>query len=473
MPEFSDHLKSYLKRNHLTQSFLATTIDCSPASAGRIVRGERDITEYEFQRLLSIIPTLEEKQRFTELYNRLTEPELYECRDILKNIMKISATSTFHNITTISSTVSTAVRNFFNRISTGVVREDVYTNLPGNNCYLLYDALNIVKNKNIAKLVHLVQLEHLQTANRHKHSPYNMHVFECTLQLALLCPTYSPYYTYVDSMALNTRASFHFDYFLFDSSELLLFNHDLSTCMTLKERKNLRAYRSNFFQSFNAYVNNQLFQRSSQAAEFISSMIENYKSDIPSYFFSNSPCVSKLFDYTIDFIKIKPELIQMVPEIEQTLASYQYVSSTLQKNLRLTIFDIMTEQGLSNFVETGHFDGVLSSVFEDYNYSERAQMLKNMLKYLRKQQNQFKMIKRDSDIGEAFIIELYKKTKCIKMYFFTKDNNLFSLTIQEENLYASFEDFLANIDSIYPIYTPAETLQILRGYIENLDKKQS
>ena len=469
-------LSEWCSEHNYTQKELTALFNgkLSRPTISRILNNQRQLTSDEFKILkekLQLSP--EELRRFEKEYTKsVIGEDRYKCRKIIQHILRLSSDNVIFRVNTLLNTeITNYLLDLLHSINSGNRKESLYTNLPGDNCYILYNALKAYPNvKNLEKIIHVVRLETKQNASGgYSSSLHNMQILECVLQIALVSSVYSPRYTYIDSE--KESVCYHlYPYYIFCSSHLLLFNQALTDCITITDSGIIHKFLREFLEKFNSRTYLEFFKRKSNIVELIDDILTNNIESMPNVFFSNAPCIGKLLAFSQEYVKIKKEFQEKYQECIHTINS----CSTLFKQLTLAYpnhIDILSENGLIDFVHNGYFEGILRIPFEDSTLLTRKQMLKNMKQYIAKSPESHILIKQEHGIGKAFILEMYNKERGITLYFFGESNNLFSLTITEPSIYCEFENFMSNISSIYEIYSPEEIGGVFDKYISWLDEQ--
>lgn len=144
---------------------------------------------------------------------------------------------------------------------------------------------------------------------------------------------------------------------------------------------------------------------------------------------SSYPCLAQFVDYETMKSAVRPELPNkdMLVEI-----AYSHYSNTYE---RVEQLNIVSEQGIKRFAETGNFGEISGEFINCVDTEHRVKILKKATQAI--ENDRFYILDKNKiAIPKGFMIEKYANK--VMFYFFDTDKENFALY---ENFYAEFKDF--------------------------------
>lgn len=340
-------------------------------------------------------------------------------------------------------------------------KQILFTNLPHTFETFFNDVQTLFFMNTDKKVIIYHLFTFLSSPGHTSHVNYNLEILFHILPLALSpYEDYQPYYTYT-SCAIHDIDFVPWNYYLVTDDYAFTISADMATGILHFDSEIIETYQHRVKQikkRMSPLLNPiPLLGQACDYYHYFTSQLGN-----PIFSMEYTPCVSFLFppsrlselmNYLTSDI-LKDENKELLNEMLKTLISSAQKDTT----------HIISEQGLSYFMENGKLLGQGAYYFPSFSMKDRKKALEKFLSHVRKKNN-FICFRSNFIVPQNIYIELYGNN-FILFLLFRPDMQMKFCYIQESSLYEAFYDFMDSLPETNSTLNNEELIALLEYYLE-------
>lgn len=481
MSRFSTLLSGYISSQNVKIASLAAFCQYDRATLYRIVKGQRQPTGLEqvrqFSRFFNLSPT-ESDELVEAYYEQLYGVESYRShRNVMDFLLsfsefintapyRLNISVDFTNANPIIDAPCTVLKSSGALTNALIYAFGQEAALPDGEVMIavqpgarsVFSVLEQVDRSHNLKITHLICLDN--TGNR---LDANIDALSCTLTTLSKHRNYTCSYYYDDTASRFDDYSL-LPYLVITSDMAISFNASGTAGFCYRFPEAVEIFRS-------------FFLKLAASATLLHHRIETIFEEIA--FFQARGATSREF-HCIDAVPcilafIPPHILGRVVMEDNPLREdgLKMIAAYLQ-NIH-TLFTktdsgcYFTQEGLANFARTGRSPEVPSAFYRPLTPTERAQVLRTMLSFVKS--GQFRIMKNPlSACSPNFFVDIFEDSLS---FTYTDQDSLFISSLSEPGLIGQFMDFFTHLGNYGYLYSNEEAAAIVENQIDALLKMKN
>lgn len=477
MSEFSELLSEYIHRTNIRTYSLAEYCGVDRSMMYKIIRGKRTPTSPELidklSNFLQLTPgeckDLREAYQITQVgydnyYRRKDMLDfLSNFRDIANKNALSSSFSTLTDYTnplvplTNESEVNQAV---FTVVTKQIQRGSGQLQMILRPDYtFLTQLLTFSPPKDTTLVIsHIICLNNTEQVTSSKKN-YNLHCLMNILPLCTCSYQYQPYY-YYDNIVSQMESFRLFPYLILTDEYAVVLSEKLNTGFLIFQKESLSMLEA----IFENYIRQSrpLLTKIENVYDQLRYVQEILRADSTvEYSFQMTPCMTALLPH--DFLE--KYVSRDIPSRDAFIEIFeQHIHNTYERHLNRNHTLIFSEEGIWEFLRTGHLEEYPSYIYTTPAPKDRVLLIELLVKELRHNTYHMRMLKQS--IGSVRNgANIYITSSAGYLLFTPLDSGTpIYLNIEETGLLMTFLDFFDSIDESL-FYSPEETISRLEKII--------
>lgn len=410
--KFGEYLEELIRKRDLSINALSNECKINRGGLYSVFKNQRKLKSDQLFALISKLglTAMEEIELmelyFIDLYGRADYDKINFLIDQMQNLFTVEDLSTEQNVK--KSDVVDKLKSFVNE------NNKVITNFSFSFMQADIIFYNAVKCSKITDFTHILFLDEKDNYRYNYGSIFKSLKYMHLLQF--------PYYLYTSINSLDICSVM--PYFAVGDHTAILFSKDKAIVINQPDAVKALADEAH-----------KLMQKSKKFGTHsmdIMQIKDEYQkglsNNITAVSISSYPCLAQFVDYETMKSAVRPELPNKDMLVELAYSHYSSIYKTMQQ------FDIVTENGIKRFAETGNFCEIPGDFINCVDVEHRIKILEKVIAAIEKDVF-FLLDKNKITIPSGFMVEKYANKTIL--YFTDEEKENFS---SYDKFYAEFED---------------------------------
>lgn len=478
MSLFSETLSYYIKKSRLTLLYLSSISGIDVSYISKIKKGERLPKNKE--QLVPLVNGLRlspsEKQALWDTYkiSAIGEKKFRQYNSVKRLLSSISSTDTtsivssyHHDIQNVSALFNAQdINNTIKAIlELEAEKKDGYIKIVAQTDYrFLMDLLGSIITSN--PLLHISHLLCLQSGSDLDKTVYNIETFQKLFSLLPLSKNYHVKY-YYDEIASHLNQMSVMPFFILTSTYTILLTpcYEQADISDSPEKHKLYMH---IFQKMYSLAENLVFPISGTTIAHDILKKESSRDSLDIIEFSSVPSILSYYSESSIRDIVKKDAENQINKI-QNLLEYPYTFNNLPvKSMRY--FDLFTEEGFLQFLETGCYPSLPRTCCNPLNPSDTITALKKMCNE-QNNTSHIPLMLKSSQISFNSSTRIIATSKSTLLYFIFHYPGFGDQNFQlvEQSLVSSIKDYFEYLLTSDDIYSIEETRRFIQKQITRLE----